>query len=123
MTFLPIQTLLDISLLADNPDSRMAKSAAVDVANFCATYSSKSPEKPGSPGQEGQDGVCAGDRSMEETNLREVRGKFLYLNQHTRGFTGDEPPMIFTFTSPQSALCQISDGIWPSLVKENKTWL
>ena len=33
------------------PASRTAKSAAVEVGNFCARYSSKSPVKPGSPGQ------------------------------------------------------------------------
>ncbi len=36
------------------PASRTAKSAAVDVLNFCARNSAKSPVNPGSPGQLGQ---------------------------------------------------------------------
>ena len=49
---LPVQALLDVRLLADDAGFEDGEvGGSVEVGNFWATHSAKSPVKPGSPGQ------------------------------------------------------------------------
>ena len=64
------------------PASRIAKSAAVEVGNFWARYSSKSPVNPASPGQAAQV-ACARVTEVWNSRTRE-RSAFsvLDLDEH-----------------------------------------
>ena len=64
------------------PASRIAKSAAVEVGNVRATYSSKEPLKPGLAAPRRPRRVGAGDARVEQADAAEVRAELLDLDQH-----------------------------------------
>ena len=69
------------------PASRTAKSAAVEVGNFWARYSAKSPVKPGSPGQVGQVALARADGGVEQAHLGQIAGQLFNLDQHAGGLS------------------------------------
>ena len=86
------------------PASRTAKSAAVEVGNVWARYSSKSPVKPGSPGQVGQVAIA---RDTDVWNRRTRERSFessSTLTSMPAVLPASAPPTILTLTSAQLAL-------------------
>ena len=67
------------------PASRIAKSAAVEVGNFCARYSAKSPVKPGSPGHVGQVAIARLTDVWKSRTRDRFAGQLLDLDEHAGG--------------------------------------
>ena len=104
------------------PASRIAKSAAVAVGNFCATYSAKSPVKPGSD----QPTQLAFARVTEVWKRRTLERSPVSSSTFTsmpavRPFSA--PPEIVTFTSPHSPRRRVATAFAPSFVGEKSTLL
>ncbi len=100
------------------PASTTAKSASIDVGNFWATYSAKSPVKPASD----QPAQPAFARVTEvwyrRTRDRSAASSSTFTSMPAvRPFSA--PPAILTLTSPQLPRPSVATPSAPSLVGEN----
>ena len=102
------------------PASRTAKSAAVEVGNFCATYSAKSPVKPGSD----QPTQLAFAR-VTEVWKRRTRERLAFSSSTLTSIPAVRPfrapPTIFTLTSPHSPRRSVATRSAPFFVGEKRT--
>ena len=103
------------------PASRIAKSAAVEVGNFCARYSAKSPVKPGSPGQPGHDAIARlTDVWKSRTRDRSpVSSSTLTSMPAVR--PAEAPSAIFTLTSAHSPFLSVPTASAALFVREKST--
>ena len=103
------------------PASRIAKSAAVEVGNFCARNSAKSPVKPASPGHVGQVAIA---RLTEVWNSR-TRDRFAVSSSTLISMPAVRPfcvpPWIVTFTSAHSPLARTPTESAALFVLEKRT--
>ena len=97
------------------PDSRTAKSAAVEVGNVSATYSSKSPVNRSRRARWART-RSRGDRGVEQADLERSRGQLLDLDEHAGGLAVEvPPPTIFTLTSASWPFAEVGHGVGPAL--------
>ena len=103
------------------PASRMAKSAAVEVGNFCARYSAKSPVNPGSPAHVGHVAIAR----LTDVWKRRTRDRSAVssstLTSMPAVWPASAPPMIFTLTSAHSPLRRLPTASAPLFVGEKRT--
>ena len=103
------------------PASRIAKSAAVDVGNFCARYSAKSPLKPDSPGQLGHDAI-ARLTDVWKSRTRERSGvSSSTLTSIPAVNPAEAPSAIFTLTSAHSPFFSVPTASAALFVLEKST--
>ncbi len=103
------------------PASSTAKSAAVEVGNFCATYSAKSPVKPGSPSQPGQEAFARVTEVWKSRTLDRSGASVSTFRSIPAVRPSLGPPAIFTFTSAQPPRASSATAALPSFVAENST--
>src|SRR3954447_4915937 len=98
------------------PDSRIAKSAAVELGNFWATYSAKSPVKPLAPGQVGQVAFARATDVWNRRTCDRSGDSFSTLTRKPAVLPSSVPPISLTLTSASSPAPSVATLVLPSLV-------
>ena len=105
------------------PASRTAKSAAVEVGNFWARYSSKEPLKPGSPGQPAQVAFARPTEVWKRRTFERSAVSSSTLTSMPAVWPARAPPWIVTLTSAHWPFARVptASGAAPLFVFEKRT--
>ena len=121
VTGLPVQPCSTYVSSETTPASRTAKSAAVEVGNFWARNSAKSPVKPGSPGHDGQLAIAR----LTEVWKRRTRDRSGVSSSTLISMPAvspfSAPPWIVTLTSAHSPLRRTATASAALFVREKST--